>query len=263
MTDSNKEILIDPLQLYFERPIQINEYITITQPTVGQIIDFGEQKFYNVLYKFIGNTTMFRLNLWDNGIDWNQISDYELFIMLTMGLGQDETSILFGDLDFRRFEPKPILAEDNTIKMVLHYNGKKTLFGTSEDFDLDEDTYKRIALSLRTLFGIFPKNEFARSKVTKQAIIWEERENLRLKEKDGYQSMLLPLVSSCLNHPGFKYKKKELEQVGIFEFMDAVQRLQIYESTTALLKGAYSGFMDTSKIAKEEFNFMRDITRSK
>ena len=41
--------------------------------------------------------------------------------------------------------------------------------------------------------------------------------------------------------------------------MDSVQRLQIYESTHALMSGMYSGFCDTSKISKEQFNFMREI----
>ena len=41
--------------------------------------------------------------------------------------------------------------------------------------------------------------------------------------------------------------------------MDSVQRLQIYESTNALWKGMSSGFVDSSKINKEELNFMRSI----
>ena len=53
---------------------------------------------------------------------------------------------------------------------------------------------------------------------------------------------------------------KLYSEVGIVEFMDSVQRLQIYESSTALMKGMYSGFLDTSKINKEELNFMRDIS---
>ena len=57
-----------------------------------------------------------------------------------------------------------------------------------------------------------------------------------------------------------KYKKNELREVGIVEFMDSVQRLQVYESSTALLKGIYSGFVDASKIDKNELNFMREIS---
>ena len=41
--------------------------------------------------------------------------------------------------------------------------------------------------------------------------------------------------------------------------MDSVQRLQIYESTHALMGGMYSGFCDVKSISKEQFNFMREI----
>ena len=55
------------------------------------------------------------------------------------------------------------------------------------------------------------------------------------------------------------YKKSELKECGLYEFMDAVQGAQIYVSTTSLLSGMYSGMIDTSKINKKEFNWMRNI----
>lgn len=67
------------------------------------------------------------------------------------------------------------------------------------------------------------------------------------------------IVSSLVNHPGFKYKLKELKEVGVAEFYDSVKRLQIYEQSTALMKGMYSGFIDGSKIKPEDYNFMREI----
>ena len=90
--------------------------------------------------------------------------------------------------------------------------------------------------------------------------IEEDRMSFEQHKNDVYKSTLLPLISTCLNHPGFKYKKNELREVGIVEFMDSVQRLQVYESSTALLKGIYSGFVDASKIDKNELNFMREIS---
>ena len=54
-------------------------------------------------------------------------------------------------------------------------------------------------------------------------------------------------------------KQVEMFYKELVGFIDSVQRLQVYESTTALLRGMYSGFMDTSKIDKEQFNFMREI----
>ena len=67
------------------------------------------------------------------------------------------------------------------------------------------------------------------------------------------------IISAMVNHPGFKYKLKELKEVGVAEFYDSARRLPVYEQSTALLKGMFSGFVDGSKIKPEEYNFMRDI----
>ena len=44
------------------------------------------------------------------------------------------------------------------------------------------------------------------------------------KGKDSRQS-LVPIISACVNHPGFKYKLSELKDVGVCQFYDSVQRL--------------------------------------
>ena len=115
-----------------------------------------------------------------------------------------------------------------------------------------------IAEYIRALLNIHPKVEKAKGKTAKKWMIDEDRINMAQKE-DKNNSILLPLVSACINHPGFKYKLQELREVGIYEFMDSVQRLQIYESTRALIGGSYSGFADMSKVPKEQFNFMREL----
>ena len=42
--------------------------------------------------------------LWDMGLDWCEVEDFELFMMLVQTLTPDRTSILFGDLDFSKLE---------------------------------------------------------------------------------------------------------------------------------------------------------------
>ena len=107
---------------------------------------------------------------------------------------------------------------------------------------------------------MFPKIEKAKDRTTKEWMIEEEEMKLNAQKKDtSSTSYLLPLISGCVNHPGFKYNKQQLKDVNYYEFMDSVQRLQIIESTSALLHGSYSGFADVSKVDKEQFNFMREI----
>ena len=95
-------------------------------------------------------------------------------------------------------------------------------------------------------------------------MILEEEEKLKLqklkKEKEDIKkSFLLPLISSLVNHPGFKYKTNELKDIGIYQFMDSVQRLQVYENSTALLKGMYSGFVDSKQINQKHLNWLKDL----
>ena len=41
--------------------------------------------------------------------------------------------------------------------------------------------------------------------------------------------------------------------------MDSVQRIRIFENSTATLKGMMSGFVDGSKIKPEQYDFMKEI----
>jgi hypothetical protein len=78
-------------------------------------------------------------------------------------------------------------------------------------------------------------------------------------KNEEYKSQLKELISGMMRYPGFKYKKNELKECGLYEFMDSVQGAQIYVSTTSLLSGMYSGMVDTSKMNKKEFNWMRGL----
>lgn len=239
----------DKLKMFFGEPYSVNQKITIYQPTIMDIIKFGEKDFYSILNIFIANTTSYRLPLWEKGIDWNKITDFELFSMLVPNLPQESTALLFRDIDFQKFKLVYITNKDDE-KIGIFINEEQQIV-------IDEKTYIHVVSYLREMFDMHPKVEKAKGKTTKMAIIDEDRMNRELHKNDKYQSTLMPLISFCLNHPGFKYKKNELKEMGIVEFMDSVKRLQIYESTSALTHGVYSGMVDVSKIDKNEFNFLR------
>lgn len=246
----------DQLKMFFGDDYKVADGIIISQPSIGDILAFGEEHFFEILTIFITNPTSFRVSLWKNGIDWNNISDYELFCNLILQpdleLDPEKTRLLFGNLDFRKFKPykRKKNIEEEIVEDVVLLNEEQNVL-------IDEGIYTHMANYLRTMFNMFPKVEKAKGKTTKEWMIEEDIQNS--KSKDKRSSTLLPMISFCLNHPGFKYKKNELRDLGIVEFNDSVQRLLIYESTSALMKGVYSGFVDTSKINNKEFNFMREF----
>ena len=242
----------DKLQMLLCKDYVSKNGITIRQPRLGEIINVGEEEFYRSLNVWITNPTAYRVSLWHMNIDWCKITDYELFCSLYKTVDQKIMSMVMPSVDISTF--------DQRFRIIDEENYEQVLYSEQLDMVIDKMTYLEISQYLRTMFNIFPKDELAKGKVTKEMIIWEDEMNAARKKDQNYQSTLFPLISSCVNHPGFKYRIEEIENVGIFYFMDAVSRLQVYENTRALLAGSMSGFCDTSKVPKDNFNFMRDYT---
>lgn len=245
----------DRLQMYFGKPYVVdlegvNGSVTIKMPTVGNVMMYGEKLFNETLSIFVTNTTSYRLALWDSGIDWNEISDFELFCMLYTKLDKGAVDLMFDGLDFSKFKLQKTLV-DNTEQIVL--------YDEEDDIEINEDVYQYMHQYLQEVFNIFPAEKITHSKTMKEMFIRKDRAEYERVKDDVKGSSIQALISSCVNHPGFKYKLNELTELGMCEFYDSVKRLQIYESSTALMKGMYSGFVDSSKISSDSYNFMKEI----
>lgn len=236
----------DELQMFFGNDYKVNDYITIHSPTVGDVIEFGEKKYFSVVHCFTCIPSDMKSQLFDAGIDYEEISDFELFIMLVRGLSVDDTYILFGDIDFSKFD------------VMKNANNELVMVNQETGVIIDELAYKKIFGYLCMYHGIKPKIEYAATKTVKKLLIQMDRDEIAKAKKEPYKSQMKTLVSAMMRYPGFKYKSYELKQCSYYEFMDAIKGAQIYVASTALLQGSYSGFVDTSKINKKEFNWMRD-----
>jgi hypothetical protein len=249
----------DDLQMYFGADFQVTEYIRIHQPTIGEIIEYGEADYYQMIGSLCIIPSDVKSMLWDSGIDWEKISDFELFCLLDCTLPIEKTSILFGDLDFTKF--KMMQREDNN-EMVLYQRvikGNKDNSVDMQDIIVDKMVYQKIVDYIRRMHRMHPKVEHALNKRTKDLLIELDRQDHEKAKREKYNSQLLSLISGLLCSAEFKYKKSELKEVGIYEFFDSVARIQVIKSADALLKGCYGGFIDTSHIDKKELNWLRDL----
>src|SRR5574344_3020287 len=70
---------IDELALYFGDDYHINQNITIHQPTVGEIVQFGEQRYWGVVTTLVCIPSDMISRLWEQGIDWEEVEEFELF----------------------------------------------------------------------------------------------------------------------------------------------------------------------------------------
>lgn len=252
---SHPEYHFDKLRMYFGEDYTING-ITISIPTIGDILEIGEARFYQAVSPFLNNPTSIRVLLYDAfKMDWNKTKDIEVFyIMSQMVKDKEPLKLLFKDISFEDF--KLINAKKNEFEKDYKW---LALVSPSQNILIYEDQYLEIAEFIRDMLNVHPKTEKAKGKTTKHWMLQEDRMKAEQNQNEENKSTLLPLVSACVNHPGFKYKLEELKQVNICQFMDSVQRIQKYEQGVAAMHGIYGGFVNAKDIPQDLINFMSDL----
>jgi hypothetical protein len=184
------------------------------------------------------------------GIDWTQITDFQLFMMLAPTLSKDKTSILFGDLNLQNLRPF-----ENPQNETVYLGDPET------GVIIDELAYGKISSYLCSAHNLTKKVEKAANEFTKKFMIDEDRQKVVHNSKQPYKSFLRPIISAVKCRMG--YTLDYVKNMGLYEFMDDLSRLQIIVNSDALLQGSYSGMIDTKKIPKKEFDWCREITTNK
>jgi hypothetical protein len=198
---------VDDLKLYIGDDYVINDNIKVLQPTIRQIAEFGEREFFSVVHTVTAIPSDMKANLDDMGLDWMEVDDYELFMMLTQTLTPDRTHLLFGDLDFSKLRP-----------FRNNQNGDIVLADKETGLIIDKMIYLRIVSYLRKAFNITPKIERAANKMTKKILIEEDRKKNELNKDKPFKSFLLPLISSVKVKQC--YTKEYVLNMGYVEFMN-------------------------------------------
>lgn len=237
---------IDALSLYMGDPYKINDYITVKQPTVGQIAEYGEKAYYSMVHTLCAIPSDMKSQIDDLGLDYEKLEDFELFTMLAPTLSKQATEIILGDIDLSHLKP-----------FRNPQNGQVVLADRETGVVIDMLIYERLVNYLRKVHGLKKKIEHAGNKYTKRVLIEEDRRNLQMNKNKPYKSFLTPLVSAVKVRMG--YTKEYVKNMGIYEFTDDIARLQIINNADALLRGMYGGMIDSKKINKADLNWMKEI----
>lgn len=242
---------IDKLSLYFGDDFIINDFITVHNPTIGDVIKVGEAEYYRALHLLTAIPSDMKAFLWDMDICWMDISDFDFFRLISRGLTPEITEVFLGDLNLSEME-----CGRNPM------NGDPVLYRMLDDGNIliiDEYIYYLIVTILRTIHNLTPKIERVRTKTLTKLLVQINREDIAKANSKPFTSVLFPLISAMVNVEGFKYNLKQIREMPYFAFMDSVQRISLIKSTTALLNGCYSGWIDGNKIDKKELNWLKEM----
>lgn len=252
---------IDELKIYRGEDFVISEHIAIHQPSLAEICDYGEQEYYSMVYQLTSTPQSMKWQLWDMGIDYTKITPFELFYSLLYKLyPREKTSILFGDLDFTKFNVRQ-KRDDDTI--LLHQCVKSLASNTPESQDniiIDEPIYNQITEYLRQSHMLKKDEKMPANNSTKMILIEDAREEFLRDRNKKYSSQLKNMISAMINSEGFKYSHSEVWDMKIYAFMDSVKRISKIKNAELLLQSGYSGFgVNLKEISDKQLDWLGEL----
>lgn len=215
-----------------------NLYVRI--PTVGDILE-DEYTYYSITSALTATPYQYMVQLDDWGIDYTQITDYELFKILFPIYATYDLSLLFGDLDTSDFG----VYTDNS-------NGDQILYSPSNDIAINELVYNDLANTIRKI-NLFekvkskPGNESAR-----KYLLEKERKRQKRNAKKTREPYLEKMVIALVNTNEFPYDYDSCMNLSIYRFNQSFKQIQHKIAFDNTMVGVYAGTVDTSKMSNKD-----------
>ena len=243
---------VDELKLYLGSDIKIASGIVLYQPTIGEIANYNEAEYFSMAQTLCATPSSMKVALDDMKLDYMQVEDFQLFMMLTQSLSPDKTRPLLGDLDLTKF--KPYQRQDS--EEVILANGEFDDDGNP--IIINQIIYDILTTYIRKMHNFKKQVDKAGNAITRKVLIDEDRKAAQRNKDKPYKSFLAPLISSLQGRQ--RYTKDYICSMGLYEFMNQIARTQIIVQADAALGGMYSGFVDTKKMDKTVLDWTRDIS---
>jgi hypothetical protein len=243
---------VDELKLYLGSSIKIASGITLLQPTIGEIANYNEAEYFSMAQTLCATPSSMKVALDDMKLDYMKVEDFQLFMMLCQSFTPDKTKPLLGDLDLTKFKPYQLTDSEEVVLAngEVDENGRPII--------INQIIYDILTTYIRKMHGFKKQVDKAGNAITRKVLIDEDRKAAQRNKDKPYKSFLVPLVSSLQGRQG--YTKEYICNMGLYEFMNQMNRVQIIVQADAALGGMYSGFVDTKKMDKSILDWTRDIT---
>ena len=267
---------LDELQIYRGKEIVVNKNITILIPNLGQISDFGEKTYFNAVQTFTAVGADMKWQLWDMGIDYTKIEDYDLFVRLISQLigsrkrlYQDriehpenyEDVLDENDMNQLLINPMSLLFKDFDFGNFNAYqmeNGQLILYDAENDITFDRMAYSICVDILRKLHGFKRNNQIPANERTKMDLIEDARDEAMAARFKPFKSVLKPLVSTLQVSTG-QCGDNHIWEMPISAFFDNIRRIGKVQDAKLLLQGAYSGFANLKGVDKNRLDMFGEI----
>ena len=235
--------MVDKNWLYKDS-VAINENISIRIPTVREILEH-EDEYYGMISLLTAMPIDLMVQLDDLGIDYTQINDYELFLLMFPMVQQSDTSMIFGDLDLSKFQ----MAMSSETNSVVYVDPETNVV-------IDRKVQRQIATVLRRMHGLKKNTKKPANEDAKDYLLERARKKLKRQKNKVSNSQLEPLIVSLVCTGEFKYNFEEVKELSIYQFnLSAKQIINFVEYKNRMF-GVYTGNIDAKTLQTKDLTWI-------
>ena len=231
--------------LLVARSVPVADFLSVYIPTVGEILSSDDREYYQMVTTLTSTPYDLMVQLDDMGIDYEQITDFELFMLLFQSLQNKDLSLIFPGLN-------PTLLKPAKNKE----NGQVVLWDSVTGIVIDELIYNQICDALRKIHFTEKPKYRAGNKEAKKFLIERTRLKQKRQAQKPYRSFLEDLVVAMVNTEEFKYNYQETLDLTIYQFNASVRQIQRKINYNHVMSGCYFGTVDIKKIDQRELNWL-------
>lgn len=221
--------------------VQITDQLSLRIPTVGEILK-NESAYFSLVSIMTSTPFQYMVQLDDLGIDYTEITDFQMFQIFFPVYAKQDISIIFGNLDLSDIG----MYHDHSIDLDV-------LYSPSTDIKIDEFVYYNMAKTMRQINCIKYERKKPKGENTKKYLLEKERRHLKnlermRKHKEYEQSEFEKLIVALVSNDQFKYNYESIQNLSIYNFYQSFQQIQHEINFNNVMRGVYAGTIDTSKL---------------
>lgn len=230
--------------LLYKRKYPINEFIQIEIPTVGEILE-QEDAYYSMVSLITATPYDMMVQLDDMKIDFAEINDYELFVLMFQALKTRDTSLIFGTLDLNKFSVM-VNPQNNTVVLRDPESGAM----------IDRNIHSLICQAIRKIHHLKRNNRKPANDAAKKYMIQRARTKMRRRKNRIEDSQLEELIVALVNTEQFHYDFDSVKSLTIYQFNESVQQVIKKIDFDNKMHGIYAGTISAKDMGQDELNWL-------
>lgn len=228
----------------YETKHKINDFITIRVPTIKDIIE-NEDDYYGNVALIVATPYDMMVQLDDMKIDFTQINEWDLFLLLFNELRTRDLSLIFDGLNLRDF----VTAENKQ-------NGNIILVNPKTGVKIDRAIHDQICRYLRKTLRLQKNDKRPANEEARKFLIERTRTKLKRRRKQLVESQIEKYIVALVNTSEFPYTYESVLGLTINQFYASLHQIVKKVKYDKLMIGCYAGTVNMKELDQNELNWI-------